>query len=126
MREYYNISIEKSVLDIVASASKIIQNDLEWTIDSSCLYISYTPLLRDICYNASLLEAEVLSMNYELNHGENSRMHDISAVDYMIDKQKTNGVWAYSKETDSTNERMQIDFHQGYILESIFNINRLR
>lgn len=122
MREYYNISCKKSVLDIVASASNFIQNDLEWTKDSSGLCISYTPLLRDICYNASLLGAEILAINYELNHDEDSKMYVISAVDYVIDKQKTNGVWAYSKETDSSNERMQIDFHQGYILESIFNI----
>ena len=122
MREYYNISCEKSVLDIVSSASKFIQNDLEWTKDNTGVCISYTPLLRDICYNASLLGAEVLAINYELNHDNNSGSQAIAAIDYVIDKQKNNGLWAYSKDINSTNERMQIDFHQGYILESIFNI----
>lgn len=122
MREYYNVSCEESVLDIVSSASKFIQNDLEWTKDNSDVCISYTPLLRDICYNASLLGAEVLATNYELNHDKDSRSQAIAAVDYVIDKQKDNGVWAYSKDINSTNERIQIDFHQGYVLESIFNI----
>ena len=37
---------------------------------------------------------------------------------YVISKQKSNGAWYYS-ETNG-NERMQIDFHQGFILDGLY------
>lgn len=79
--------------------------------------------MRDICYNASLLAAEVLAINYILNGDDESKEYAISAVNYIIDKQKSDGVWAYSQDPDTGKERIQIDFHQGYMLESIFNIS---
>ena len=120
--EYYKISNDKSALDIVSSATKFIKNDLEWTKDDTGICISYTPLIRDICYNASLLGAEVLAVNSQLNDDENSGTSAESAVNFITKRQKSNGVWAYSEDHDTGKERIQIDFHQGYILESIFNI----
>lgn len=120
--EYYKISNDNTVPNIISNASKFIRNDLNWTKDDTGICISYTPVIRDLCFNASLLGAEVLAINYKLNGEEESGNQAIAAVNYVINKQKKNGVWAYSENIDSGEERMQIDFHQGYILESIFNI----
>ena len=120
--EYYKITSDSTVLELIASATKFIKNDLNWTKDDSGICISYTPIMFDLCFNASLLGAEVLAINYKLIGDEESRIQAIAAVNYVINKQKKNGVWAYSEDIDSGKERMQIDFHQGYILESIFNI----
>ncbi|MFC1785399.1 delta-aminolevulinic acid dehydratase [Candidatus Neomarinimicrobiota bacterium] len=121
--EYYKITNDISALDVISSAANFIINDLEWTKDNMGICISYTPIKRDICYNASLLGAEVLAINSKFNGDKDSKRMAKSAVDYVIKRQKDNGVWDYSKNPDSGNERMQIDFHQGYILESIFNIS---
>lgn len=121
--EYYKISNDNTVPNIISNASKFIRNDLNWTKDNTGICISYTPIIRDLCSNASLLGAEILAINHTLNGEEESGNQAIAAVNYVINKQKKNGVWAYSENIDSGEERMQIDFHQGYILESIFNIS---
>jgi len=120
--EYYKVSNDKTALEIIFSATRFIRKDLKWTKDETGLCISYTPIIRDLCYNASLLGAEILAINYKLNCEENSRDQAIAAVNYVLDRQKTDGVWAYSTDINSGEDRMQIDFHQGYVLESIFNI----
>ena len=58
----------------------------------------------------------------KLNGEKKSGNQAIAAVNYVINKQNKKGVWAYSIDIDSGQKRMQIDFHQGYVLESIFNI----
>jgi len=120
--EYYEITKDHSARDIVSSATKFIKNDLEWTKYDIGICISYTPIETDLCYNASLLAAEVLAINYILNGENESKTQAIAAVNYVINKQNINGVWAYSEDIYSGKERLQIDFHQGYVLESIFNI----
>lgn len=43
----------------------------------------------------------------------------------MVHYQKENGKWNYSIDIESGKEREQIDFHQGYILESIYEIKKI-
>ena len=38
-------------------------------------------------------------------------------MDFIISKQKPNGVWYYSE--NENNERRQVDFHQGFMIESL-------
>ena len=42
----------------------------------------------------------------------------MNVIDYVISKQKPNGVWYYG-ETEGS-EVIQIDFHQGFILEDLY------
>jgi len=123
--EFYTISNQSSVKEIIESASNFIKNDLARTKTEDGICISYTPIKKDICYNASLLGAEVLATNYNINGDEESKELSKSAIEYVVNKQKENGVWAYSHDMAVGKDRMQIDFHQGYVLESIYNISNL-
>jgi len=123
--EYFKTTKSKLALEVISSTANFVVNDLEWTKDETGYCISYTPLMRDVCYNASLLAAEVLAINYNIKK-ENKIKYEIEkCVHFVVSRQKDTGVWAYSEDPQSGKERMQIDFHQGYVLESIFNIKLL-
>ena len=49
----------------------------------------------------------------------------IKAVNFVISRQKKDGSWFYSFQDNPENERKQIDFHQGFIIESIYDIKVL-
>lgn len=121
--EYYKITRDKTAIHIILDVTKFINQDLYWYKDKTGICISYTPVEKDICYNASLLAAEILSMNSELNDNEQDKQNAIKAIDFVIARQKQNGLWAYS-EDENGEERIQTDFHQGYVLESINGIKK--
>jgi hypothetical protein len=122
--EYYQIEPSNKVKGIIKGASAFIKKDLEWTKDKTGICISYTPEMKDICYNASLLAAEVLAYNYELNGIKSDAESAIKAVEFVISRQKKDGLWAYSEGKNGT-ERIQTDFHQGYVLESLYRIQKV-
>lgn len=123
--EYYKITEKKEVLDLMESACLFLDKDLEKVIDKSGLSISYTPIQKDICYNASLLAAEILAKTYSISKNEDYKNKAIKAVDFVIDKQHSDGRWNYSLDIKTMKEDNQIDFHQGYILESINEIKNV-
>jgi hypothetical protein len=120
--EFYKISQKKEVLDLIVSACRFLDIDLEKYSDETGLSISYTPIQKDVCYNASLLAAEAFAKLYSINKNEAYKDIAIKAVEFVIRRQKESGSWNYSVDLNSNKERVQIDFHQGYILESLFEI----
>ena len=121
--EYHKITNNKEdVQNLIESACRFLDSDLEKVENSIGISISYTPVKKDICYNASLLAAESFAKAYTLNNNQRYRELAVRAVDFVIERQKPDGRWNYSKALDSDKEREQIDFHQGYVLESIFEI----
>jgi hypothetical protein len=123
--EFYKITQRKDVLELMESAGLFLDNDLEKYIDETGLSISYTPIKKDICYNASLLAAESLAKIASLNNNEKYKKNAIRAVEFVLKKQKDDGRWNYSWSIEKGTEQKQVDFHQGYILESIFEIKKL-
>lgn len=122
VHEYYLITKNEEAIKLLESACRFLDNDLEKLYHESGISISYTPVQKDICYNSSLLAAEVFAITYSLNNDIRLKNLAIRAVDFVIDKQHKNGKWNYSLNLDQTKEDEQIDFHQGYVLESIFEI----
>ena len=121
--EYYKITENKQqVLELMESACLFLDKDLEKVENPYGISISYTPVKKDICYNASLLAAESFAKAYSLNGNLKYKELAIRAVNFVIETQHEDGRWNYSRALDSVKERVQIDFHQGYVLESIFEI----
>jgi hypothetical protein len=120
--EYFKITHNNQAIDIINSSANFIKNDLAWTTDETGICISYTPIVKDVCFNASLLGAEVLAINSILSEDVQTGADAARAVEFVISRQKQNGVWAYSLDQITGKERMQIDFHQGYVLQSIYEI----
>ncbi|GAG71379.1 unnamed protein product, partial [marine sediment metagenome] len=118
--EYFKINKDENVAQVIESAANFILNDLPISKDKNGICISYTPSEQDYCYNASLLGAEVLARSYTINKQEKLKENVVQAVNWVIYHQKESGKWNYSINPETGKEREQVDFHQGYILESIF------
>jgi hypothetical protein len=124
--EYHKIVKNKQpVKELIESACNFLDNDLEKVDNPYGISISYTPVKKDICYNASLLAAETFAKAYSLNNKKRYSELAVKAVNFVIETQKSDGRWNYSRALDSDKEREQIDFHQGYVLESIFEIKNV-
>ncbi len=122
---YYRVFNSKKALEAILSASRFIMNDLHISRFEEGLCFSYSTLKPELCYNASLLAAEVLFYAWAENGG--SKYFDVAkkAVDFVINKQHTDGHWNYSMDLQTNVERCQVDFHQGFILNSLARIIEL-
>lgn len=119
---YYQATKNPEALDVLRSACDFVMQDLPRleTRDGAC--ISYTPVVRDCCFNASLLGAELLSSVYAVTGEEELRNLAMRAVRFTIANQHEDGRWNYSVDLDTGKRRKQIDFHQGFILDSLHAI----
>ncbi|MCB2203155.1 hypothetical protein KQI65_00285 [bacterium] len=117
---------ELMVGDMIGGAVEFILHHIERTVDESGLCFSYTPVMRDACYNASLLGAEVIARHLAIS-GSDPKLLDLveRSVDFVVNKQLDSGCWNYLIDIDTGQESRQIDFHQGYVIESIEEIMRL-
>lgn len=96
-----------------------IAEDLPAFSDETGLCISYSTVKRDCCFNASLLAAGYYARLFHLTKNPEHRSRAKDLVDFVIHRQKKDGSWAYSIDLETGNERIQTDFHQGFILDCI-------
>jgi hypothetical protein len=122
---YYRVSQSEEAKELLLSTIPFILYDLKRTVTKDGICISYSTKTRDCCYNASLLAAEVLAMAYQIDPNEQYKQLALEAVRFVVAHQHHDGHWGYSLDDKSGHERKQTDFHQGFILESIFNITSL-
>ena len=120
--EYYQITNDLKALEVLESSMNFLLNDLPQIKDETGLCISYTPLMTDTCYNASLLATEVLARVYSINKDKKLLNLIYSLLNFVISKQKYDGHWNYSIDLENGEEDKQVDFHQGFVLESVFDI----
>lgn len=119
--EYYQVTKDEEALVILKSIGNFILKDLPITETQEGICFSYTTLGVDRCYNASLLAAMVLAQLYNLTNEEIYKEYTLKAVDYVISKQHEDGHWNYSIDKQGK-ERVQIDFHQGYVIDCIADV----
>jgi len=121
---YYERFGNEDVKRILKSASSFIMNDVHLYKGNDGYCFSYTPVVNDMTVNANLLAAEVLAYSDYVN-GENRYMEHIDqALKFTFSNQNNNGSWYYCFHYDNRTPKKQIDFHQGYILESILRLNK--
>ncbi len=123
--EYYSITKESKAKEIIISASEYVKRDIPVTEFENGVAFSYSHIAADCCYNASLLAAEILARSDYLNNLSTFQSLIQKAVDFVISKQHENGGWGYSFNLANGSERRQTDFHQGFILVSLNNLNNL-
>jgi hypothetical protein len=118
---YYQVTGDERAVEILRSAGYFIIDDLSRTETPEGICFSYTPIMADCCYNASMLGAEVMSILYKLYGDSRYLEFAEKAVEFTLARQHGDGHWNYSLDVDSGQERKQIDFHQGFVLESLHN-----
>lgn len=119
--EYYLLSKDTETLEILKSIGHFILTDLPKTETDKGICFSYTTLGVDYCYNASLLAALVLAQLYAITPQKEYLHHAEKAVRFVVNQQHPDGHWNYSMD-ETGKERVQIDFHQGYIIDCIRDI----
>ena len=122
---YWKLTNDEKAKKLILDAAEFVNEELDHTMTDDGIVISYTPLFADCCYNASLLGAEVLAMACDVSENSKDREKCTSAIDFVVKQQHDDGHWKYSKDLKTGIERSQIDFHQGYVLDSILNISTI-
>lgn len=122
--QYYLATRSKEAADALQSIGQFVLNDLPLTSDETGVCYSYSTVERDICFNASLLGAELLSYLYYITKNEDYKTKAHEAARFVLHRQKGDGRWNYSIDINSGKEREQIDFHQGYVVDSLYQISR--
>lgn len=123
--EYYRLTKDPGVSSLLLSAAEFVRCDLPVYEDTTGRCISYTPFKKDICYNAALLAAEVLARAYVVSGEEALRSEALSVARFVLARQQSDGRWNYSQDPLSGQERSQVDFHQGFVLDSLKSIQHL-
>jgi hypothetical protein len=120
--EYYQLTKDASARELLLSIADFIVDDLPVTETENGICYSYSPFMKDCCYNASLLGAETLARVYSLTGNGSLKLAAESAVEFVVAHQHDDGHWKYKIDPLTGKERHQVDFHQGYIIDSIRNV----
>jgi len=119
LMEYYQITKEEKVKSIIKSACEFVKNDVHCTISEKGRCYSYTPVQQDLVINASLLAAEILAYDDYLS-GNTNYLNEVKEVlSFTLAHQNADGSWYYSISPKTGKPKKQIDFHQGYVVDSI-------
>lgn len=116
---YYKAFPEKKDLALIREIAVFIEENLAKTEDETGLCFSYTTLERDICYNASLQAAEIFAWYANETRDEQYKTLAIRVCEFVVHRQNPDGSWDYSERVNDGARRVQLDFHQGYILDSL-------
>jgi rhamnogalacturonyl hydrolase YesR len=119
--DLYEITKDKKYLKIANSICNFILKDLNLTETEKGICFSYTPIDRQMVHNANCLGAAFLSRVYSVTKKEKLLNYSLKAFDFSLSHQNNDGSFAYSINQVTYKTRDQIDFHQGFILDSIID-----
>ncbi|MBI5403303.1 MAG: delta-aminolevulinic acid dehydratase [Ignavibacteriae bacterium] len=112
---YRLLKNEKS-LKFCMDAANFVLKDLNKSFEGENFCYSYSPGDRQKVYNASMKGARLLSQVYSVTKDRNLYVEAKKAIDYVLENQKENGSWSYSKG----DARKWVDnFHTGYVLDAL-------
>lgn len=112
------ITGNKKALDLCISSVKFILNDIKRTYDDEKknFCFSYSPFDHEIVFNASMKGVRTLAQVYSQTKDEQLKNEAQKAVAFVMNHQKGNGSWIYSKSSAGG----WIDnYHTGYILDCV-------
>lgn len=123
--EYYKTFGNEEAAKLIHSAAEYTDKDLPVSELDGGISIAYTHASTGACYNASLLGVETLVKSASLKHRDDYLQKASEAVKFVLNKQKDDGRWNYSVNISTGKEREQIDFHQGYVCQSLYRYNKI-
>lgn len=81
---YYKITKNEVAKNMLIGAADFVLNDLNQSNLNNGICFSYTPIQTDLCFNASLLAAEILSIVYTIDPRTELMDKAIQAVNWVI------------------------------------------
>ena len=116
----YLICEDETLKEMSRSAYEFVINSLLNKSKDGSSYLMYSPIdTQKMVINASALGLETISKLMQI-YPDDKDMSKVAGdlCDFIVQTQKPDGVWAYSIY-HSGKERMQTDFHQGFILDGL-------
>jgi hypothetical protein len=120
---YYALTKDQRAQQSILSAAEYVSKDIPITQFDTGISFAYTHQSKGACYNASLHAAEIL-LKACLVEQKSPDERIAQAARFVLSRQKEDGSWYYSFDPENNTERKQIDFHQGFILVSLYNIQQ--
>ena len=117
--DLYEITKNKKFLEIAESSCHFILNDLYKIKIKGGFCFSYTPINKYVVHDANLLGISLLSRVYSITKDKMLIEQANQAVDGSLSYQKNNGCWIYGINPFNGKLRNQIDYHQGFIIDSL-------
>ncbi len=121
--EGFELFGDENYLTIAEEICRFIAEDLNRigeTPDEVCF--SYTPIDKNVIFNASLLAGEVLAKTGAILKNENYLDLARKSANFVIKRQREDGAWAYGAKL----KFVWVDnFHTAYVLLSLFRLQKL-
>ncbi len=110
--QYYNVSKDEKVRNLIVSASDFVLKDLNRTYEKDSFCFSYSPFDKQIVFNASMKAVRILVQTYTITKNTDLIYEAKNALNFVMKFQNTNGAWVYSNKL---NDRID-NYHTGYVL----------
>jgi len=118
--EHYRVTGSKESLEIARSCKDFVIDNLYVNSDGKAFF-KYIPVNESDTVTFNACTHGVTLLCNVSKYSQDSKSWEIAkeVMNYVISKQKPNGAWYYSEVNGK--ERMQIDFHQGFILNDLYD-----
>ena len=121
---YYENFNSNQAKDILKSCASFVIKDIPLYKGDNGYCFSYTPIKKDLTINANLLAAEILAYSDYVNSENKYSKYIEEVIKFTLEKQNKDGSWFYAFDYNTSKPKKQIDFHQGYVLESLFKLTK--
>jgi hypothetical protein len=118
------VTKEKKYLNVAESICRFILHNLHVSTFDDTICFSYTPIDTHVVHNANCLGAAFLSRVYSYTGDDELLSFATKAFNFTVSRQQNDGSWTYQLNQEKVNLRNQIDFHQGFILEGLYDFIR--
>lgn len=120
LMNYYKYTRREEILEYITESAELITHKFYCEKDDLSFFkYAYTDQDDKIVINGSLKAAAFLMKVSELLNINTYDDMIIKAIDTAVKLQKEDGHWSYTYFIESNEEKRQIDFHQGFILDDL-------
>lgn len=122
----YKATHDEKWKHLLEDIGRFLLNDINIYRGDDGVCFSYTTAQKDKVINVNMLVAEVLTYIDVISDNDihNELVSDI--IKFTSIHQNVDGSWWYSHGYSSNKVKKQLDFHQGYVLESLLRVSKHR
>jgi hypothetical protein len=114
--ENYIMTGNKKSIELCKSSVNFLLKDLNKIYYNGDFCYSYSPLDKQVVFNATMKGARLLSQIFSVTNDERLKTEAYNTVSFVAKSQNKDGSWSYSKG----DSRVWVDnFHTGYILSCL-------
>ena len=117
----YVVTSDETYQKIAKSSAEFMVKDLNIQEMGQGLCFSYSPMDTYYVHNANMLGAAFLARVGSVFKSEKFLTVAKEAVTFTISQQKDEGWWCYSHNMEDGKDRIQVDWHQGFIIDSLYS-----